>query len=42
MNRRVELLGVLCCCSAPFSAAVGIHALIVLLNEEVARLFQGR
>lgn len=35
------VLDILCCCNAPLGTALGIFALIVLLSDEVARLFPG-
>jgi hypothetical protein len=35
----VGVLDIVCCCTAPIGTAIGIYALIVLLNDEVVRLF---
>jgi hypothetical protein len=32
---------ILCCCNAPLGTALGIFALVVLLSDEVVRLFPG-
>lgn len=33
------VLDILCCCNAPLGTALGIYALVVLLADDVARLF---
>ena len=33
------VLDILCCCNAPLGTALGIFALVVLLSDEVVRLF---
>jgi hypothetical protein len=35
------VLDILCCCNAPLGTALGIFALVVLLSDEVVRLFPG-
>jgi hypothetical protein len=35
----VGVLDIVCCCTAPIGTAIGIYALIVLLNDDVTRLF---
>lgn len=38
----LAVLDVLCCCNAPLGTALGIYALVVLLADDVARLFAAR